>query len=312
MAKAINYAVAPDGQTVRLKAPVDVISISMGGLPSFALYKAVKAAEANGVLLVAAAGNHVRLVVWPARFDRAIAVAATNVECATWPGSSSGGAVDISAPGESVWKADVAADGAEGISMGQGTTYATATTAGVAALWVARYRNDPLFQRLKKEGRLTDAFRALIQKTAWVPGSAASVPPGVSCAAGATWNSNRFGHGIINAGRLLAEPIAEPPASRAAAAGEPEFPVFGSLFPDDVTPDEVASRFRRLLPAAGSSDLRPLELEVTTLYSLDAAAQQALDPVLSSLPPPDAPIAAARKALRALDISQRLMKAIGP
>jgi hypothetical protein len=133
----------------------------------------------------------------------------------------------------------------------------------------------------------------------------------VTCAAGATWNSNRFGNGIVNAGRLLAEPIAEPPASRAATEPEPEFPVFGSLFPAGVSADDVSARFRRLLPAASASDSRALELELATVYSLDAAAQQALDPILSSTPPSDAAFASARRALRGLDISQQLAKAIG-
>ena len=65
-----------------------LISIVMGGPPTLTMWKAVKAAEKNGILIVAAAGNNVRTVVWPARFRSAIAVAAGNVRCQPWKGSS--------------------------------------------------------------------------------------------------------------------------------------------------------------------------------------------------------------------------------
>jgi hypothetical protein len=70
-AEALNFAIANQ---------CDVISISMGGLPSRTWNEAVNRAYENGVCIVAAAGNNVggapsHHVVYPARYHRTIAVA---------------------------------------------------------------------------------------------------------------------------------------------------------------------------------------------------------------------------------------------
>jgi hypothetical protein len=311
LAQAINYAAEPDGTKIRLppNTNITVISISMGGLPSLALYKAVRKAEKSGVLLIAAAGNQVRTVVWPARFDSAVAVAATNVDCDTWPGSSRGGAVDFAAPGESVWHASVTTDGANGISMGQGTTYATATTAGIAALWVSRNRDVPLFEKLKRDGRLTEAFRAAVQKTSWRPGGTgtAAPPAGVACAQAVKWNPDDYGAGIIDADRLLREPLTEPPAPRALE--ESLFPLFESLFVADVPSSVVEDRLKALFPDTPSATLRALEGELTTLYALDPEVQAAVDAVTTEAAPPASAYAAVREVLRRKDISTAMVAA---
>jgi hypothetical protein len=85
-----------------------VISMSLGGpFPSTHLKREIRRANENGVILVAAAGNHVpgRAVVFPARYKGVIAVAASNAADQPWEGSSRGDRVDITAPGESVWRA---------------------------------------------------------------------------------------------------------------------------------------------------------------------------------------------------------------
>lgn len=71
MAEGIEYAVASGCQ---------VISISMGGVPTRRWAHAVNAAYEAGVTIVAAAGNNIRdgfptrEIVWPARFNRVVAV----------------------------------------------------------------------------------------------------------------------------------------------------------------------------------------------------------------------------------------------
>ncbi|MBH0111620.1 S8 family serine peptidase [Novosphingobium sp. YJ-S2-02] len=82
-----------------------VISMSLGGVPSRALHRAIQQAIADDIIVVAAAGNCVGIVVWPARYNEVIAVAGTNSDDEPWKGSSRGAAVDISAPGELVWRA---------------------------------------------------------------------------------------------------------------------------------------------------------------------------------------------------------------
>jgi hypothetical protein len=311
LAKAINHAAEPDGVKIRLRPgeSISVISISMGGLPSLALYNAVSNARTRGVILVAAAGNQVKTVVWPARFDDAVAVAATNVECGTWPGSSNGGAVDISAPGESVWHAGVMADGVESAGMGQGTTYATATTAGVAALWVARHRGTPLFERLKREGRLTDAFRAAIQKTAWRPnGTGNTAPPtGVTCPQ-ASWNPGAFGPGIVDANRLLAEPLTEPPGQRDLGTA-PAFPLFESLFQTDVPAGTADQRFRALFPGTPAGTLKALDAELATLYALDDDVRPAIDALTAATNPTSDAYRQAREVLLRRDVSTAMAAA---
>ncbi len=107
-------------------AGAHVITMSLGGIFSISLYRALlRAVEAN-VIVLAAAGNCVKLVVWPARFDDCIAVAGTNFDDAPWRGSSKGSDVDISAPAENVYRASV---DAPSVGQGQGTSFAVALTA---------------------------------------------------------------------------------------------------------------------------------------------------------------------------------------
>lgn len=103
----------------------------MGGLWSWRLHEAVRFAQKRGVIVLAAAGNCVRFVFWPAAYSEVIAVAACNVLKQPWHGSSRGGAVDVTAPGELVWHAD-----ASNLQTRQssGTSFAVATTAGLARL----------------------------------------------------------------------------------------------------------------------------------------------------------------------------------
>lgn len=69
VAAAISHAVS---------ARCDVISMSLGGIPGRAMHAAVRAAVESDLIVVAAAGNCVRTVVWPARYDEVIAVAGSN------------------------------------------------------------------------------------------------------------------------------------------------------------------------------------------------------------------------------------------
>ena len=69
VAQAIDFAVAHGAH---------VITMSLGGAPSFSLWRALKRAVEADVVVLAAAGNCVELVVWPARYEDCIAVAGTN------------------------------------------------------------------------------------------------------------------------------------------------------------------------------------------------------------------------------------------
>ena len=168
-----------------------VITMSLGGLPSFALGRAVRRAVESDVIVLAAAGNCVESVVWPARYDECIAVAGTNVEDKRWRGSSHGPSVDISAPGENVICAVLPDEQPNGrpVGQGQGTSFAVALTAGVAGLWLAHHGRANLVAEARVRGEtLQVMFRRLLRATA-------RRPPG--------WDSFQMGAGIVDARALL-------------------------------------------------------------------------------------------------------------
>ncbi len=188
---AIDYAVAQQ---------CGVISMSLGGLPSRAVEKAVRRAEEAGVIVLAAAGNQVRFVVWPARYESTIAVAGTHIEDGAWKGSCRGRAVDVSAPAESVWRALVADDGEEIVGRSYGTSYAVALTAGVAALWLSYHGPDALKSRYGNA--VPDVFRQLLKQTA----RRHRLP------------QDEFGAGIVDAAALLEAELPPERGARAARA----------------------------------------------------------------------------------------------
>jgi subtilase family protein len=176
VAKAIDWAVAHGAQ---------VITMSLGGLPAASLHRAVKRAVAADVIVLAAAGNCVRTVVWPARYDECIAVGGTNAADRMWSGSCRGSAVDISAPAQNVLRAGMPA----GSGQGQGTSFAVALVAGVAALWLAHHGRASLIAAAHSRGEsLQDMFRRLARATARRP---------------AGWPGSDLGAGIVDANALL-------------------------------------------------------------------------------------------------------------
>ena len=117
-----------------------VVSMSLGGpWGGSVLRDGIAHASANGLILIAAAGNQVGSVVYPACLPEVIAVAASDVFDEPWDGSCRGPEVDITAPGASVWRARASAPGNFTVERSEGTSYATATTAGACALWLARH-----------------------------------------------------------------------------------------------------------------------------------------------------------------------------
>ncbi len=169
----------------------DVISLSLGGAPSRALHEAIRKAVAADAVVVAAAGNCVRLVVWPARYPEVVAVAGSGPTDEPWKGSSRGEAIDITAPAELVWRAQRTRpdEPTDLIEPGQGTSFATAIVAGAAALWLAHHGREAIrAEARRRDSDVCSLFRAALRATARFPGG---------------WNSDRFGPGILNADHLL-------------------------------------------------------------------------------------------------------------
>lgn len=182
-----------------------IISISMGGIPHWRLRKAIVYAQKRGVIVVAAAGNLVPFVLWPAAYDEVIAVAASNIQDEVFAYSSRGPKVDVTAPGELVWCArfDKQTDGFKWyVSPGSGTSFAVAVVAGAAALWLARWGRDNLIQNLGGEEKIPFVFNQILRDSCDKPQE--------------NWDTQKFGAGIINVRKLLEKPLpttVSPPAT---------------------------------------------------------------------------------------------------
>ncbi|MEZ5716235.1 MAG: S8 family serine peptidase [Paracoccaceae bacterium] len=187
VAHAIDHAVSVGAH---------VITMSLGGLWSRALRAAVRRAVAADVIVLAAAGNCVGLVVWPAAYSDVIAVGGTDVNDGKWKGSSHGSRVDFSAPAQHVWKAHRSPDISQtnAIKASQGTSFATAISAGVAALWLERHGRASVIAQARARGTsVQNLFRTAVRQTARRP---AGFPSGL-------------GAGVVDAGALLALPLAQ-------------------------------------------------------------------------------------------------------
>jgi serine protease len=235
-----------------------VISMSLGGVTfSWRLRRAIRYAQRRGVIVCAAAGNCVGFVTWPAAYDEVIAVAASNARREIWRGSSRGGKVDVTAPGESVWRAKVFRDGGvvQTVGRSSGTSYAVAAVAGVAALWLARHGREALIQRYGAE-KLPLVFNQILRSTctpAWEPG--------------------KFGAGLVNARAALAAPLPDgalqPLAAPAlfafdefAAVDKGLFETFEHLFEAKLEEGGEGSTARRKLAAQLAALLSTTEAQL--------------------------------------------------
>lgn len=229
-------------------AGAHVISISMGGLASDRLHDAVVYAKNKGVIVLAAAGNCVSFVVFPAAYDEVVAVAACDAKREPWRGSSRGAAVDVTGPGDRVWHAVANAnDTLAGVGQGSGTSYAVATVAGIAALWLAKHGRTRIIQACGGKEKLPPTFMQLLRATATpVPG----------------WPPGQFGGGLADADKLLAAalpngataPTLAPTAQDHAPLDRGGNPTFAHLF-------DAAMRTGRRRPsvAAGDRSGTPIE-----------------------------------------------------
>jgi hypothetical protein len=111
-----------------------------------------------------------------------------------------GKAVDVAAPGESIWRARTKESDVYEVSRSHGTSYAAAATAGIAALWLAYWGRDRLINKYGVSN-LSAVFKNLLVK------QGVRQPP--------NWKSKRYGAGIIDAHALLKAPL----PSRSPARG---------------------------------------------------------------------------------------------
>ena len=184
LADALNYLVDV--------VQVDVINLSMGaGLVIFP--KKTKAAVNNayekGVIFICAGGQHVPRVVAPACFGRTIAVGGTTSKDQVWAKASIGPEIDWSAPAADIRRATIEKKTGPYVyrDNGDGTSYATALSTGVAALWLT-HRAQEINLKYRKTWMRVCAFREIAKATA-------RVPP--------VWGPGVAGAGILNAEAVL-------------------------------------------------------------------------------------------------------------
>ena len=173
---------------------VDVITMALGWpFKNRELEAAIRRAIDLDILVLAAAGNVIDTVTYPAKGGNAIAVGGVGPDGTPWRGSSRGKEVTISAPADKVWRAyrDEKSNRLDLISPRFGTSFAVSLTAGVAALWLAHFGKARLSAVAQSKGwKLQQLFRLAIRETAWVPNR---------------WSDlhNQFGAGIVDACALL-------------------------------------------------------------------------------------------------------------
>lgn len=195
------------GIALAVESGAPVLSMSLGGiLMPHAVERAIAFAASRDVLMIAAAGNkHIDLTVaYPGRDPRVIGVAGSTPDDKPWDGSCRGGAVAITAPAKHIltpWRGQPS-DSKTKVGHGCGTSYAAASVAGIAALWLAHFGRAELL-KISGTGKLGRLFRTMLTRTARTP---------------AGWNRSEFGAGIVDAEALLK---AAPAMGVAEAAEEP-------------------------------------------------------------------------------------------
>jgi thermitase len=227
--KAIYHAVD--------RAGAQVISMSLGGpFPSSALKNAVDYAVSRGVVVLAAAGNVWPWVVYPARLDAVVAVAASNCNAVPWSKSASGSDVDITAPGESVWRAKSEKKTGTvqfSIEPSSGTSYAVANVAGACATWLAFHGRAALISRYGA-ANLARVFMSLLKSQGfWTP---------------ANWKVKKYGPGIVDMARLLAAQL--PPQNKVRRSIPAKAVSRPAAILDDITsyfPDLPPARVRAVI-----------------------------------------------------------------
>ena len=210
LANAIHYA-CHLSKTIS----VGVISISLGsvefGSPNKCLSIALRRAKSSGIIVCAAAGQGKPFMkpewqnpVYPGKSEDTICVAACDSSGAAFDVGFYGGAVDITAPGVDVWHGKATRVGRKvnygdylllkgvyTVEQGDGTSYATAITAGACAMWQAHHGRNALIAKYTKP-LLFAAFKKVLMSSCHTPNG---------------WDTANRGVGILDAKALLQQPL---------------------------------------------------------------------------------------------------------
>jgi hypothetical protein len=147
------------------------------------------------VITMSLGGNVIREVTYPGRYNRVVTVGGASPLGTTgfqpWDGASRGQFVDVCGPASGVRRASVERRKGELhyfiAADGDGTSYATALCAGIAALWLAKH-GDSLKTAYAEAWMRPAAFKRLLKETADCPD---------------TWDTGNWGRGLYRADKLL-------------------------------------------------------------------------------------------------------------
>lgn len=229
--RAINHAV-DEG--------CHVISISLGGIPNSGVQDAIERAVSEGVIVCAAAGNLVGWVTYPGSDKNVIGVAASNIDRKHWKHSCRGSQVDVTAPGELVWRALIDENGKQVVERSCGTSFSVAITAGIAALWLSHHGREHLVKTYSAAGVVT-AFKEVLLTT---------------CSKDHELPAGTFGAGIVDAEQALKAtlPVTEKMRGRRHVKLAPTTLDFINGMFDDISRKHVRDGLTRLL-RIGRGDL---------------------------------------------------------
>ncbi|MBI5793227.1 MAG: S8/S53 family peptidase [Rhodocyclales bacterium] len=188
-----------------------VISMSLGGIIPWApLARAIDRAYEAGVIVCAAAGNVIREVTYPGRYNRCVTLGGASPQGTTnfgpWKDSSRGQFVDVCGPADGIRRASVERRGG-GLAPfitgnGSGTSYATAICAGIATLWLAKRQAELSAAYGPPSWQWPAAFKRLIKETAIRPQDIDAAQP--------DWDVSEWGRGMVRADRLLLAALPAP------------------------------------------------------------------------------------------------------
>jgi hypothetical protein len=150
------------------------------------------------------------------------------------------------------------------LQTGSGTSYAVATTAGAAALWLSFHADSNALKALRNASAVASAFRSVLSQSVRTP---AGWPKG-------------FGPGILDAHKLLTVPLPPPPARRPFESGltqcDADLETLLSVFEDATDPKARAARLLRRT-VDNVCDVSEVGDEIVFHYSLDDSVRRALD-----------------------------------
>ena len=181
------------GSGAAFEADLQVINLSLSGPANTVLQNAIAAAQAEGIVIIAAAGNNGAGAepAYPAAYPGVIAVTAVDQDLNVYRRATQGAYIDLAGPGVNVWTASGQGSGA----LKTGTSYAVPFVSAAAGLLLA---SNPQLDPEAVQARLEQHTRDL-GTPSWDP---------------------TYGYGLIHMAGLCA-----PPAGLAPVAATQTRPV---------------------------------------------------------------------------------------